>query len=164
MIFFKRERRLSELIRAADPLETVSTQASPHYGRLVFPLIALALTGIWWVASPKPGIVRKKSHVAIRKSDIAFIKSDVEQKTPDIVGEKSHVAIKKPHVAQRKSGIARQKSRIVVRKLRVAKEKRHTLPEKPKISLPENRDSGELIVVAVRPITPDELRQELESP
>lgn len=175
MIFFKRERRLSDLIRAADPLKgleylegegTIAVPSSLKRATrgLVLPLMALVLAGIWWIASSKTSVVREKSDVAIKKSDIAFIKSDVGQRKSDIDREKPHVTIKKSHIALRKPGIFRRRSLVVVRRLHVAREKRQIIQEKPKISLPEERETGEMIVIAVRPITPDELRQELQTP
>ncbi|WP_309708345.1 hypothetical protein [Armatimonas sp.] len=175
MNFFKREHRLTELIRTADPLEGLEclegegTLAIPSPLKramrgLALPLMALVFVGIWWVASPKTSVVREKSHIIIKKSDVSFIKSEVGQKNPDIAREKSHVAIKKSHIVRRKPSLSRRKSWVGVRKLRVARAKRHITQEKPKILPPENRDSGEMIVVAVRPITPDELRQELQTP
>ncbi len=172
MIIFKRERRLSGLIRAADPLEglegegTVAVPSSLKRATrgLTLPLMALALAGIWWGASPKSDVVREKSDIVIKKSHITQIKADVGQRKPDIDREKPHVAIKKSHIARRKSGIFRQKLWAVVRKLRVARAKRHTIQEKPTISPPENRETGEMIIVAVRPITSDELCQERQAP
>ncbi len=164
MNFFKREKKLSQLIRAADPVGEASTTTLPFgtgRGWLLLPVTAMALAGIGVVMAIRPVVlpVKKvtlaKYATSKKQTGITPRKIEITQKKSGIALRKTSTALIKIEVTQKKPSVARRKVSIAPRKIVAAREKSE--PLSPSLA-------SEIIVVAVRPITPDELKQELQAP
>lgn len=174
MNFFSRERRLSHLIRTADPLggtEAPATRPRPQVAWLALPVAALALVCFGLMPSPKNQTTAEKWKNTLGESEITTAQSKsttgklkIAFEKPKNVLEKLESTTGKSRRTLKKSASALKKRMRVLEKSRRAPEKRERTLEKPENTLKESPESGELIVVAVRPITPDELRQELQTP
>jgi hypothetical protein len=181
MNFFSRERRLSHLIRTADPLGVAEAPANPSRPRvawLVLPVAALALAYFGLIPNKKAQNTTGKLEITTRKLQkntreleitttksksttgklkIAFGKSKNTMEKLEIITKKSRRTMKKSESVMKKHKRTLEKPQRVI-------EKRERIQEKSENALKESPEAGELIVVAVRPITPDELRQELQTP
>ena len=164
MNFFKREKKLSQLIRAADPVGEASTTTLPfptRRGWLLLPVAVLALVGIGVVmiirpvALPVKKVALGKYMISQKKIDLTPRKIEVTPKKLSTSRRKTSIVIRKTEVSPKKSSVARRKVRIAPRKIVAAREKSEPLSQLL---------TSEIIVVAVRPITPDELKQELQAP
>lgn len=173
MNFFSREHRLSHLIRSADPLASAPAPQANIPSRLWLALPLLATAALPLLLAQRPPTPPERVPPPLRVARLLPMPSPAPYRAlPSEPKRVTSVTKRQPRQSKKiYSKLKRVTSKLFSAssetKISVKPSERITSSSegaiKSSVAVAKN-DLGEAIVISVRPITPDELRQELQTP